>query len=151
MDQDVGANTITTATPVVVALSGATPVDFDVRVGQYVALRDKIKQLDDEHKKRMEPYKETLEQLNGVLLHHLNGVGADSVSTGSGTVYRSERKSASIADRAAFWSHVVVTANWDLLDYKANVTEVVEYIGKNNTPPPGVTFSSAYVVGVRRK
>jgi len=37
-----------------------------------------------------------------------------------------------------------------LLDRKANVTAVVDFIEENNAPPPGVNLNQVYVVGVRR-
>lgn len=124
--------------------------DIAKRVEQYVKLRDLIKQKDDEHKNTMKPFKETLEQLNSVLLAHINGIGGNSVSTDHGTVYRTEKKSASLADAQAFMDFVVANQAFDLIDRKANVTAVEEFIKENNTPPPGVNFSSTFVVGVRR-
>jgi len=46
---------------------------------------------------------------------------------------------------------VIGSEAWDLLDRKANVTAVSDFIEENNAPPPGVNFSTTYVVGVRRK
>ena len=126
-------------------------LDISKRVDQYVQMRDKIKVLDDEHKERMKPFKQTLEKLNGLLLDHLNTIGGDSVKTEAGTVYRSEKKSASLEDPDAFMTHVVENELWDLMDRKANVTAVADYIEEHHAPPPGVNFSTTYVVGVRRK
>lgn len=138
------------------------PVTVDTRVSQYVRLRDHIKALDDAHKKKMEPLRETLEQLNSDLLARLDQAGAESVKTEHGTVYKTAKKSASIADKSAFWAWVVATGDWDLLDYKANPTAVEDFIAKRAAeyeadptkpkpaPPPGVNFSKAFVVGVRR-
>lgn len=124
--------------------------DIAKRVDQYVKLRDLIKAKEAEYKKELAPYKETLEQLNSVLLAHINGIGGNSVSTDNGTVYRTEKKSASLADAQAFMDFVVANQAFDLIDRKANVTAVEEFIKENNTPPPGVNFSSTFVVGVRR-
>lgn len=124
--------------------------DFNTRVSQYVKLRDLIKERNDAHKTSMKPMNETLEQLNSVLLAHLNQVGANSAATDNGTVYRTEKKSASLADGKAFMDYVIAANAWDLLDRKANVTAVEEFIKGNNAPPPGVNFSSTYIVGVRR-
>lgn len=128
------------------------PVTLDIakRVDQYVRLRDLIKSQDDEHKEKMKPYREALEKLNGLLLAHLNQIGGDSVKSDAGTVYRTEKKSASIADGDAFMRYVIDNEAFDLMDRKANVTAVVDYIEENHAPPPGVNFSSTYVVGVRR-
>lgn len=125
--------------------------DVAKRVEQYVKLRDVIKKVDDEHKKKMAPYRETLEQLNGVLLSHLNSANADSMSTEFGTTYKSEKKSASIADAQVFMDYVVNNSAWDLLDRKVNVLAAEEFIKAHNAPPPGTNFSITHVAGVRRK
>lgn len=125
-------------------------VDIGKRVAQYVKLRDKIKELDDIHKKNTAPYRELLETLNGALLSHLTAQNSESIKTESGTVYRTERASASLADKSAFWAWVVAQGEWDLLDYKANSTAVRDFIDRNNRPPPGVNYTVAHVVGVRR-
>ncbi len=124
--------------------------DIAKRVEQYVKLRDLIKKKEEDHKKALAEAKETLEKLNSLLLAHLNGIGGDSVSTESGTVYRTEKKSASLADAEAFMDFVIANQAFDLIDRKANTTAVEEFIKENDTPPPGVNFSSRFVVGVRR-
>jgi hypothetical protein len=124
--------------------------DIGKRVEQFVKLRDLIKSRDDEHKKAMKPLRETLESLNSVLLAHLNDMGGNSIATDAGTAYRTEKKSASLADSEAFMNYVIANQAFDLLDRKANVTAVEEHIKENDAPPPGVNFSSTFVVGVRR-
>ena len=124
--------------------------DIGKRVEQFVKLRDLIKSRDDEHKKAMKPLRETLELLNSVLLSHLNDMGGNSIATDAGTAYRTEKKSASLADSEAFMDYVIANQAFDLLDRKANVTAVEEHIKENDAPPPGVNFSSTFVVGVRR-
>lgn len=125
-------------------------VDIAKRVAQYVALRDIIKEKEAAHKKELERHKKALEDLNSLLLNHLNAIKGNSLATDAGTVYRTEKKSAPLTDAKAFMDYVIKNAAFDLLDRKANVTAVVEYIKHNSAPPPGVNFSSTYVVGVRR-
>jgi hypothetical protein len=126
-------------------------VDIKKRVEQYVALRDKIKAIEADQKEHLKPYKNMLEQLNGTLLQHLNDINTDSASTEAGSVYRTAKKSASLADAQAFMDFVVANQAFDLLDRKANVSAVEDYINDNKVPPPGVNFSTTYIVGVRRK
>lgn len=126
------------------------PIDLTKRVQQYVSLRDKIKEMEEEHKTKLKPFKETLEQLGNVLLGHLNTINSNSANTDAGTVYRTERKSASIADKGAFWAVVKETEDWDLIDVRANSTAVEDYIEKHGVQPPGVNFSRMFTVGVRR-
>lgn len=125
-------------------------MDINTLVAEYVLLRDEIKTKEAEQKLELKPLKETLDELNVNLLDKLNQVGGNSIATDSGTVYRTEKKSASLADPKAFMDYVLENNAFDLLDRKANVTAVTEFIKENNAPPPGVNFSSTYVVGVRR-
>ena len=55
----------------------------------------------------MKPLRETLESLNSVLLSHLNDMGGNSIATDAGTAYRTEKKSASLADSEAFMDYVI--------------------------------------------
>lgn len=129
----------------------APAIDMELRVRQYVQLRDLIKERDDEHKKKMAPYRETLEKLGALLLEHLDTIGGESVKSAAGTVYKTVRKSASIQDGDAFMKYVINSEAWDLLDRKANVTAVEDFAKENGVLPPGVRFTQTNVVGVRRK
>jgi hypothetical protein len=44
---------------------------------------------------------------------------------------------------------VIGTEQWDLLDKKANVTAVTDYLNENGVLPPGVKYSTRFDVGVR--
>ena len=125
-------------------------LDIDKRVGQFVQLRDKINEIKEKHKQELAPFNEALEKLNSLLLNHLNQIGGDSVKTAQGTVYKTVKKSASIADKTAFWAYVVANADWDLIDYKANVSAVAEHAEDKGTLPPGVNLTQNSLVGVRR-
>jgi len=150
---DLAVNEQTAAVTSEVAHSPAAPkvVDIDTRVGQYIRLRDKIKEQDDAHKEKMRPAREALEKLNSIMLEYLQSVKVDSASTGSGTVYRTMKKSATIADGDAFMRHVIGNEEWELMDKKANATAVEAFIEENGVAPPGVNYSVTAVVGVRRK
>lgn len=124
---------------------------FDKRVDQFIKLRDKIKAIKEKHKEELAPFNEGLESLNSILLGHLNSVGADNVGTACGTVYKTAKKSASIADMDAFWTYVITQGAFDMVDKKANPTAVEEFIETNGAPPPGVNWNVVDVVGVRRR
>lgn len=131
----------------------AQPVDLNTRVGQFIKLRDLRTELKEKHKAELAPIEEAMEQLEQVLLSALNAQNASSVKTASGTVYKSLKESASMADPAAFWSYVIASGNFDLVDKKANVTAVKAHIedpANGGNPPPGVNFSSVVLPRVRR-
>lgn len=125
-------------------------IDVEMRVGQYVRLRDKIKELDDAHKESMKPYREMIETLGNMLLGHLNTVNAESIKTASGTFYKTTKKTASLEDPEAFMRFIIANNLFEMLDRKANVKAVDDYIQANQALPPGVKFTERIEVNVRR-
>lgn len=131
------------------ATENPTP-NIGKRALQYVQLRDMIAAKKKQQKEELKPLEDMLDKLNSILLGYLNSTNQNSANTDGGTVYRTLKYSATLADGDAFMRHVIGTESWDLLDRKANKTAVKEFIEKNNAPPPGVNYTSEYEVGVRR-
>lgn len=123
---------------------------FDIEVERFVQLRDAIKAADDAHSTKTKQARDELEAMKARLLARLILLGGESVKTTAGTVYRTGRKSATIADGAAFRQHVISQNLWDIVDWRANAPAVANYIELHKAAPPGVNFSIAYTVGVRR-
>lgn len=123
---------------------------IDHRIQQYVLLRDKIKELDDAHKEKMKPFKETLDGLNSVILDLLNKSGGDSIKTKFGTAYKTTKRSASLEDADLFMTFVRDKEAWDLLERKVSLTAAEAFAAENGILPPGVKVSAMSVVGVRR-
>lgn len=134
---------MTTPTPVLV-------FDAEKRISQYVSLRDKIKVLEETHKKAMAPYKEMLDTLGNIVLKHMQDTNVESVKTGEGTAYISERSSVSLQDAEAFMQYVIANQAWELMDRKANAPAVEAFIKKTGGLPPGAKFNKMIKVGVRR-
>lgn len=126
------------------------PDSIDDLVAQMVKTRDKLKEADDAHKERTKVARDYKERLENALLAKLNDIGGESVKTAHGTVYRTTRRSATIADGGVFREYVITEGAFDLVDWKANASAVDDFIKNEGTPPPGVNYSTAYTVGVRR-
>lgn len=126
------------------------PTNIDELVEQMVKVRDKIKEADDAHKAKTKVARDYKEQLEAQLLAKLNDVGGEAVKTAHGTVYRTTRRSATIADGDVFRQFVIANDAYDLVDWRANANAVDDFIKQEQTPPPGVNFTTAYTVGVRR-
>jgi hypothetical protein len=131
------------------ATENTTP-NIGKRALQYVQLRDMIAAKKQQQKEELKPLEDALDKLNDILLGYLNSTNQNSASTDGGTVYRTAKASATLADGDAFMRHVIGTESWELLDRKANKTAVREFIEKNHLPPPGVNYRVEYEVGVRR-
>ena len=119
-------------------------------IGHYVKYRDAIKAKEAEQKEALKPAKQMLEALGNRMLDILTREGSDSIKSEQGTVYRTQRDTASISDPEMFKAFVIANEGFDMLDWKANTTAVKDYIGEYDEPPPGVKLSSIFTVGVRR-
>jgi hypothetical protein len=120
------------------------------RVEQYITLRDQIKKMNDEHEAKLKPFVEVQNMLTGWMQNFLEQAGADSIKTAHGTCYSTTRYTASLADPEAFMAFVKQNDMYELLDRKANVTAVKDYVNEKGALPPGVNLSSIKTVGVRR-
>jgi len=130
----------------------APPVSatVDKRVSQYIQVRDAIAKAKEKHEAELKPLVDLQNLLTGWLQEFMDTAGAENVKTSHGTCYQSTRYTASLADPEAFMAFVKSTSQYDLLDRKANVTAVKDYVAEHNTLPPGVNLSAIKTVGVRR-
>lgn len=126
------------------------PENINDLVDQVVRLRDRLKEADDAHKEKTKTARAYKDMLEAKLLEKLNSIGGESVKTEHGTVYRSTRRSATIADGDAFRGYVINNEAFDLVDWRANATAVDDFIKSEGSAPPGVNYSQTYTVGVRR-
>lgn len=123
---------------------------FERRTKQYVALRDKIREISERHTAELKPFVDLQNDLTAWFTQELDTVGAKSVKTSEGTVYQSTRYSASLNDPKAFMDYVISNNAFDLLDRKANSTAVRDYVEQHKSEPPGCKLSAIRTVGVRR-
>lgn len=128
-------------------LTTASP---DKICGAYIALRDKIAEIEAQHKAALAPYKDAKVKLEQAMLNILVTQGVESMRTASGTAYRTERTSVTIADKSAFMDYVTNNGAFELLDVRANKTAVADFLTENQDLPPGVNVSREATVGFRR-
>ncbi len=122
----------------------------DKRIQQYVAIRDRIKEMDEAYEKAKKPLAAAMEEINGWLQQFLDESGSESIKTKFGTCYSSVRYSASLADAKAFMDYVIANEEFELLDRRANVTAVKAFVETNGSLPPGCNLTALRTVGVRR-
>lgn len=128
----------------------ATPIDLDQLTERVIRLRDAIKDADAQHKEKMKPFREKLEEYENKLLAELNKLNVQKFGGKSGTVFKSHRNTATIADGGVFRDYVINNELWDLVDWRANATAVAGHITEHHVPPPGVNFATVITVNVRR-
>lgn len=84
------------------------------------------------------------------LLTQLNAVGADSIKTPVGVVYKQRKRRSSFGDWNAFTQWAVLNNQVDMLQHRLNESAVGAYIEETGELPPGVS-SEVEVVAVVRK
>ena len=124
--------------------------EIEKRVGQYIAIRDRLDEMNAEHDERCKKLKATQNLLSGLMLAYLEQAGATSIKTPEGTCIASSKTTASLADPKAFMDFVIANSAWDLLDRKANSTAVRDYVAEKGHLPPGANLSTIRTLSVRR-
>jgi hypothetical protein len=120
----------------------ATVEDF---VDRYVRLRDKKADLKKRHAEELAPLDEAMSRIEGLLMGQLNTVGADSIRTPHGTVYKQSWSSARVADWQQVLDYAIEHERLDLFERRVSKT-VVDEIGH----VPGVEVDRGVKVNIRR-
>ena len=128
----------------------AKPVDIEKAAAQFIALRDLKAAMEEEHDRRLAPLKAKMEELKVVFAAAMNSLNVENMKTASGTIGFRAKVTASLSDASAFWNYCVTQGNFDLIDKRANVTAVKDFIDTHGVPPPGVNYNVFRDVGVTR-
>jgi len=123
---------------------------MELRVKQYITLRDKKAALKKKHEEELKPYNEAMDMLEAFILTWLDKLSANNIATDVGTAYASQRVSATVADGSEFWKHVLSTQNFDLIDKRANAPACTAYVQEHGAPPPGINYNIMRTLNVRR-
>lgn len=127
-------------------------VTVDQITAKYIQLRDRVADIKEKHKQELAPYTEAMDKLETVLLAQLDALGAQSISTPSGTPYISRRTSATVADWPLYFDWLTAQDKVsEGLDHKASKSFVEAYIEANEDLPPGINYTSERTVNVKRK
>lgn len=114
-------------------------------------VRDKIAEIKERHKNELAPYNEALERMENLLLAQLNQLGASSIKTAHGTVYKSSRTSSPVADWPLFLDYIRKHEEWDLLERRASKSAVEQFKSLHEDElPPGVDWREEITVNIRR-
>lgn len=126
-----------------------TEPTVDEQVAKYLEIRDLIKELDDAHDAKLKPLREIQERVAGWLQEFMDRTGIDAVKTKHGTAYTTTRYSATLPDPEAFMQFIVAHGKFELLDRRANLTAVKDYVEENKSLPPGCNLTPFKKVNVR--
>lgn len=124
-----------------------TPAEL---ISSYLAIRNKKRALEEEHKKILAPYNETMNRIETELARIMQETGLENLPAGGGTAYRSTRTSVTVDDWDLFLGWVRENNAWHTLERRASKTAVEEILAEEEAMPPGLSLSRAVVVNVRK-
>lgn len=117
----------------------------------YIKLRDTKAQMKARHEAEMAPINEMMDRIETRLLAQMQEQGVDSYAVrGVGTAYISTTTKANVADWDSLLGFVRSNGLWQLLERRVAKSAVDEYVAANQDLPPGVNYSAATSVNVRR-
>ncbi len=129
----------------------ATDQKLDKVAQTYVKIRDARSALKKQYEVEDLKLKSQLEILDGFLLGALQNLGAESVRTKYGTVFRSIDTKASCQDWNAFYAWIAENKAFDALERRVKQSFIATYMeGNKGGLPPGVSVLKEYAVTVRR-
>ena len=94
-----------------------------------------------------------MEKIEGHLQALLDKTGQIRGACKTGSFYTKTKYSASITNKETFKRHVIGTESWDLLDLKANVVAVRDFLKESPGTPAeaiGIKLNAIAKIGVRR-
>jgi hypothetical protein len=125
-------------------------VTADRVITRYIELRDAKEALAKEHKAAMAEITAPMDKLETWLMDHLTKQGTTQTKGTKGTAFIKDVSSATVEDREAFFDYAINKGHRELLDVRCSKTVVDEYVEEHGTPPPGVKYSKAAIVQIRR-
>lgn len=128
----------------------------DVLVGKYVELRDRRAALKKDYESHDKQLRDLMEKIENKLHAMLVEAGETSKKTPYGTVYKTIKDYANVADWVATLEFIKENEAWGMLERRVSKTEVKSLMAPDENgkltkpPPPGINFVQVETVGIRR-
>ena len=119
-------------------------------IDRYIQLRDKKAQVVRAHEANVARYDEAMAKIEETLAKHMTDSGTDRVGSAAGTAFFSNTRSATVADRDAFFGFLQASDLWHLADIRAAKKQISDYRDEMNDLPPGINWRETRVVRVNR-
>jgi len=131
-------------------------MNMDQLTGKYIELRDRRSALKKQYDTEDGKLKVMMEAIEKKLQADLDAIGAKQAKTEHGTVFKTYKEYANVADFDAMLQFIIEHEAWDMFERRVSKTAVRERMeptkdeGYRNPPPPGVNFVRVETVQVRR-
>jgi hypothetical protein len=123
-----------------------TPAEM---INKYIALRNKLTALKEQHKQELAPFTDVMSQLENQLLDYLNTNDLQSANGAGGTVYKAVMTSVTVKEWQRTLEYIKTNEAWDLLEARVSKTGALAVREETKNDIPGVQVTQSLVVRVR--
>jgi hypothetical protein len=134
-------------TPKPVPFEGSTVEEL---AAAYVKMRDTKLAIQHAADAKIEPIEDALKQIKVALSDRLKAVGAESIRTKAGTVFRSVKRFTNVGDWASFHEYLWENKRFDLLQRRVNNPGVISIVEDTGVIPPGCVIVSEEEINIRK-
>ena len=125
------------------------PLEKLIRV--YIKMRDKKAELTQELEEKIADVETAMKTVKTGILDHMKAIGAESLRTDFGTVYRTVRTTYSTTDWESMHKFILEHGVPELLEKRIQQTNMKAYLEENpDLLPPGLNANMEYSVTVKR-
>jgi hypothetical protein len=132
-------------------VSTGNPIPVEKLARIYLKMRDKKSEITKEFDAQIASIESGMKQVKAEILEHMKAIGAESIRTESGTVYRTIRKVYSTTDWESMHKFILEHQAPELLEKRIQQTNMTAFLEENpDLLPPGLNANMEYSVNVRR-
>lgn len=128
-----------------------TQPKIDEIIDKYIELRDAVDKINADAKAKVEGFKAAMAGIEAYMMELAKATGQTNFGSENGTAFITTETRCSVAD----WDQVVEFARsnnmWELLTKGVSKKVVADYLEKHEELPPGINWSAAKVIQIRRK
>jgi len=136
--------------PIAPAPSAPPAINQEELIAEYRAIRDKIKAAEAQLAESIAPLKDRRDQLETIMLDYMLQTGANSISTNSGTAYKSTRTSYTVDDPFVFREWAAANNHTEFFENRVSKDAVESWIKEGHALPPGIKVSSFVTANFRK-
>ncbi len=127
-------------------------VKADKLAGVYIKMRDKRKELSAAFEEQDKKIEDQMDMVAEELLRLCKSIGADSIKTSAGLVFRSVRTRYETTDWESMYNFILEHDIPQVLERRISTTNMKQFLDENpELMPVGMNINNKYTVTVRRK
>ena len=117
----------------------------------YIKMRDKRAELAKEYEAEDARIQEQMDMVEAELKNMCEEIGADSIKTAYGTVYRSVKTQYQVNDWDSMYKFIMENNVPQVLERRISTTNMKQFLEENPTlVPPGLNSDTEYQISVRK-